>query len=152
MHCPCSPFTTTLAFVLFCLLWGLTVLTTKEPWLGMRMWGGVEGYQSGVLECQNQSLKDTWRAQGECGEEQLGREQMPRGGDEENYCNLSGSGEPPSGVPWLERRGWDGTSVLGLESFLGPLFLVGMAWVSSQSILVFSMPGTEIRVLYAFIH
>lgn len=80
-------------FVLFCLLWEPIVLTTKEPWLGMR--DGMESYQSGGLERQNQSLMDTWYAQGEFWEEQFDREQMPRAGEKEDCWGLLGPGEPP---------------------------------------------------------
>lgn len=61
----------------------------------MRTWGGMEGYQSGVLEHHNQSLMVTRHAQGEFWEKQFDREQMPRVGEEEAYCGLLGPGEPP---------------------------------------------------------
>lgn len=133
--------------VLFCLLWEPIVFTTREPWLGMR--GGMESYQWGGLEHQNQSLMDTWHAQGEFGEEQFDREQMPRVSEKEDCCSLLGPGEPPSRVPWLQRQGCDGTSTLGLESFLGLLFLNSLGKFSI--IVSINVPDTGISVLYALI-
>lgn len=155
---PCNVHVSPLLPLCFCFI--LLIVRTycsynQRTLTGMRLWGGMESYQSVGLEHQNQSLKDTWHAQGEFWEEQFDREQMPRVDEEEDCCGLLGPEEPPSRVPWWQRQGWDGTSTLGLESFLGFLFLttpLGWHGLGEFSIIVsIHVPGTEISVSYALI-